>query len=136
MWMMYGIKEWGNQEEEEVVMTGVDAKTYESAVQMWCDAQAGTVEEVQTISSVHALTCENCGAPLKGYTCEYCGTEHIAEFVVQEEIKEQKAKRYELEMKAKTARLEAAMQEQTARLYELMGMNAHLKEIREAMKKL
>ena len=132
--MSVHVIEWGRQEEIEAFITNIDAKTYESAVQMWCDSQAGPVEEVQTISSVHALTCENCGAPLKGYTCEYCGTKYVAELVVQEEIEEQKAKRYELKMKVKTAQLEAAMQEQTARLYELMGMNAELKDIAKEMK--
>ena len=138
--MSVHVIEWGRQEEIESFITNIDAKTYESAVQMWCDAQAGPVDietaqpEVQTISPLHALTCENCGAPLKGYTCEYCGTNYVAELVVQEEIEEQKAKLYKLEMKAKTAELEAAMQEQIARLYELMGINAELKDIAKEMK--
>ena len=72
--------------------------------------------------------CLNCGAPLthrKDKTvCEYCGTEYIADIVVRNELSEMKEKRMRL-----------AMQEQTARLYELMGINAELTEIKIALLK-
>lgn len=78
----------------------------------------------EVVGSAHALVCQNCGAPLtRGtYKCEYCGTEHIADFVVRNELSEMKEKHMRL-----------AMQEQTARLYELMGINAELTEIKGAL---
>ena len=86
------------------------------------------------------VNCPNCGAPLtyrKDKTvCEYCGTEHIADIVVRNELSEMKEKRMRLEMKKRTNELEIAMQEQTARLYEMMGINAELKEIKGALLKL
>ena len=109
----------GNQEDTDYIPIGPTKKDYE-----------------EVVASTHALICEKCGAPLtRGmYRCEYCGTEYIAEIVVREELKELKAKQYGLEMKVKTAELEARMQEQIARLYELMGINAELKEIRREIK--
>ena len=83
--------------------------------------------------------CLNCGAPLthrKDKTvCEYCGTEYIADIVVRNELSEMKEKHMRLEMKKRTKELEIAMQEQTARLYELMGINAELTEIKIALLK-
>jgi uncharacterized Zn finger protein (UPF0148 family) len=83
--------------------------------------------------------CPNCGAPLtyrKDKTvCEYCGTEYIADIVVRNELSEMKEKCMRLKMKKRTKELEIAMQEQTARLYELMGINAELTEIKEALLK-
>ena len=119
--MSVHVIEWGRQEDVDYVTVGPTKKDYE-----------------EVVASTHAMTCEKCGAPMtKGtYRCEYCGTEYIADIVVREELKELKAKQYGLEMKVKTARLEAAMQEQTARLLELMRMNKEIWDIREEMKRL
>lgn len=119
--MSVHVIEWGRQEDTDYITIGPTKKDYE-----------------EVVASTHAMICEKCGAPMtRGtYKCEYCGTEYIAEFVVRKEIAELKAKQYGLEMKVKTARLEAAMQEQIARLYELTSMNAELKEIRREMKEL
>lgn len=91
----------------------------------------------EVVGSTHALVCHSCGAPLtRGtYKCEYCGTEHIADIVVRNELLEMKEKHMRLEMKKRTKELEIAMQEQTARLYELMGINAELTEIKGALLK-
>ena len=81
--------------------------------------------------------CPNCGAPLKHFkdrdVCEYCGTEHIADIVVRNELSEMKEKQMRLEMKKRTKELEIAMQEQAARLYELMGINAELTDIKRTL---
>ena len=91
----------------------------------------------EVVGSTHALVCQNCGAPLtRGtYKCEYCGTEYIADIVVRNELSEKKEKHMRLEMKTRTKELEIAMQEQIARLYELMGINAELTEIKGALLK-
>jgi len=112
--------EWGREEDTDYITFGPTKESYK-----------------EVVASTHALICENCGAPLtRGtYKCEYCGTEYIADVVVREELKELKAKQYGLEMKKKTAELDARMQEQIARLYELTSMNAELKEIARELKK-
>ena len=118
--MSVHVIEFGRQEDEDYVPIGPTKEMYE-----------------EVVGSTHALVCQNCGAPLtRGtYKCEYCGTEHIADIVVRNELSEMKEKRMRLEMKKRTKELEIAMQEQTARLCELMGTNAELTEIKGALLK-
>ena len=118
--MSVHVIEWGRQEDTDYVPIGPTKEMYE-----------------EVVGSTHALVCQNCGAPLtRGtYKCEYCGTEHIADIVVRNEISEMKEKQMRLEMKKRTKELEIAMQEQTARLYEMMGINAELMEIKGALLK-
>ena len=118
--MSVHVIEFGRQEDVDYVPIGPTKEMYE-----------------EVVGSTHALVCQNCGAPLtRGtYKCEYCGTEHIADIVVRNELSEMKEKRMRLEMKKRTKELEIAMQEQTARLYELMGISAELTEIKGALLK-
>ena len=82
---------------------------------------------------INALTCKNCGAPLNGNKCEYCGTQYVDN---SKELAELEAKQKDLEAELRVKRLEIAQQEQTARLYRLMGMNAELRDIAREMKNL
>ena len=119
--MSIHVIEWGNQEDVDYITIGPTRETYE-----------------EVVVSTHALVCENCGAPMtRGtYKCEYCGTEYVASIRFHDEPEDKEAHVTELKMEVKTKRLEKAMQEQTARLYELMGMNAELRNIRKELKKL
>ena len=118
--MSVHVIEFGRQEDADYFPIGPTKETYEEVVR-----------------STHALVCQNCGAPLtRGtYKCEYCGTEHIADIVVRNELSEMKEKHMRLEMKKRTKELEIAIQEQTKRLYEMMGTNAELTEIKGALLK-
>lgn len=116
--MSVHVIEFGRQEDTDYIPIGPTKEMYE-----------------EVVGSTHALVCQNCGAPLtRGtYKCEYCGTEHIADFVVRNELSETKEKLMRLEMKKRTKELEIAMHEQTKRLYEMMGTNAELTEINGAL---
>ena len=116
--MSVHVIELGRQEDVDYVPIGPTKEMYE-----------------EVVGSTHALVCQNCGAPLtRGtYKCEYCGTEHTADIVVRNELSEMKEKQMRLEMKKRTKELEIAMQDQTARLYELMGINAALTDIKGAL---
>ena len=118
--MSVHVIEFGRKEDVDYVTIGPTKEMYE-----------------EVVGSIHALVCQNCGAPLTRGTCkcEYCGTEHIADIVVRNELSEMKERYMRLEMKKRTKELEIAMQEQTARLYELMGINAELTEIKGSLLK-
>lgn len=78
------------------------------------------------------INCKNCGAPLNGNRCEYCGTEYVDN---SKELAKLEAELKKSEAELRMAELEIAQQQQFAELYALLGGNAELQDIAMELKK-